>query len=103
MQTEDQREKGTNEKGMKSPYADALSRQLPSTHSVTLAQIWAWNRQILIVKSPDALTNHLSNLNKGKLVEKANEAVSKMSTQCEHPPTEIRIVRAKKLQNSDIV
>jgi len=26
-----------------------------------------------------------------------------MSTQCEHPPTEIRIVRAKKLQNSGII
>jgi len=47
--------------------------------------------------------NHLSNLNKGKLVEKANEAVSKMSTQCKHPLTEIRIVGAKKLQNGSIV
>jgi len=47
--------------------------------------------------------SHLSNLDEGKLVEKANEALSKMSTQCECPPTEIRIVGAKKLQNGGIV
>jgi len=37
MQTKDQREKGMNEKGTKSPYADALSRQLLLTHARTLA------------------------------------------------------------------
>jgi len=91
------------EKGTKTPYADALSRQLPSTHAGTLARICARNRQILIDKSPDAPANPLSNLDEGKLVEKGNEALSKMATQNKHPPTEIRIVRAKKLQNGGIV
>ena len=54
-------------------------------------------------KSPDAPANHLSNLDEGKLVEKANEALSKMATQNECPQTEIRIVGAKKLQNGGIV
>ena len=102
MQTKDQGEKGMNEKGTKSPYADTLSRQLPSTHTGTLAWIQACNRQILIDKSPDAPAKHLSYLDEGKLVEKANEAMTKMSTQSRHPPTEIRIIGAKKLQNGGI-
>jgi len=47
--------------------------------------------------------NLLSNLDEHKLVEKANTALSKMSTQSERPPTETRIVGAKKLQNGGIV
>jgi len=48
-------------------------------------------------------TNSLNNLDEGKLVEKANEAVTKMSTKSECPPTDIRVVGAKKLQNGSII
>src|SRR5882724_3511167 len=88
---------------MKTPYADALSRQLPMTHTGMLAQNCTHIRQILIDKSPDVPTNHLNNLDEGKLVEKANKAITKMSTPSRHPPTEIRVVGAKKLQNGGII
>jgi len=38
-QTEDHGEKETYEKATKSPYADALNHQLPSTHAGTLSRI----------------------------------------------------------------
>jgi len=61
-------------------YADALNRQLPTTHAGTLAQNRTHNRQILIDKSLDAPANLLDNIDERSLVEKANEAVSKMTT-----------------------
>jgi len=84
-QTVDHGEKKTYETATKSPYADALNRQLPSTHAGTLSQIRARNRQILIDKSPDVPANFLSNLDENKLVEKANTALSKMSTRASAP------------------
>ena len=94
-QPADLREKGTNDQGMKTPYADTLSRQLPTTHTGTLARNHTCNRQILIDKSPDAPANPPNNLDKGKLVEKANEVVTKMSSKSGRPTTDIRVVRAK--------
>ena len=84
-QTEDHGEKKAYENGTKSPYADTLNRQLPSTHAGALSRIQARNRQILIDKSPNVPASHLTNLDENKLVEKANEALSKMSTQSECP------------------
>src|SRR5882724_5349381 len=88
---------------MKTPYADALSRQLPTTHAGTLARNRTRNRQILIDKSPESLANPLNNLDEDKLVEKANAAVTKMSSKSGCPTTDIRVVGAKKLQNGGIV
>jgi len=48
-------------------------------------------------------TNSPINLDEGKLVEKANEAVTKMSSKSGRPTTDIRVVGAKKLQNSGII
>jgi len=48
-------------------------------------------------------TNSPINLDEGKLVEKANEAVTKMSSKSGRPTTDIRVVGAKKLQNGGIV
>src|SRR5882724_6646035 len=71
-------------------------------HMLTPSTV-SFPQQILIDKSPDVPANLLSNLDENKLVEKANAALSKMSTQSERPPTETRIIRAKKLQNGGIV
>jgi len=68
-----------------------------------LARNCTRNRQILIDKSPDTTANPPNNLDEGKLVEKANELVTKMSSKSSHPTTDIRVVGAKKLQNGGIV
>jgi len=43
-QTEAQHKKGTTETGVRTTYPDALSTQLPMTHTRTLAQSWTHNR-----------------------------------------------------------
>jgi len=62
-------------------YADALNRQLPAAHLSTLARGQVKDRQVLIDKDLAAKANQLADLNKCKLVAKANEALAHMATQ----------------------
>ena len=103
MQMENQGESQANAKGTSSTYADALNRQLPTSHASTLAWSHARNRQVLVAKTPDATANHLDNLDEGKLVEKVNEAITKMTRQADQHPNEVKVIRAKKLQNGGVV
>ena len=101
--TEGQGESGENAKGMRTMYADSLSRQLPMSHASMLAWNCTWNRQALVDKALDATTNHLDGLDEGGLVEKANEAMAKMVRQGRWHPTEVKVIGAKKLQNGGVL
>ena len=88
---------------MGTTYADALNRQFPTSHAGTLAQSRARNRQVLVDKTPDATDNHLDSLNEETLAEKVNKAITKMMRQMGQHPNEVKVIGAKKLQNSGVV
>src|SRR5882724_3177545 len=101
--TENQDESLKHTKGMGTTYADALNRQFPTSHAGTLARSHARNRQVLVDKAPDTTANHLDNLDEGKLVEKANEAITKMCRTDTPNQTEVKVIGVKRLQNGGVV
>jgi len=57
-------------------YANTLNRQLLEAHLSTLARSQVKERQVLIDKDLASKLNQLAELNKRKLVAKANEALT---------------------------
>jgi len=49
------------------------------------------------------MANHLDNLDEGKLVEKANEAITKMCRTDTPNQTEVKVIGVKRLQNGGVV
>jgi len=84
-------------------HTDALNRQLPTSNASTGARSHGRNRQVLVDKALDATVNCLDSLNEGKLVEKANEAITKMTRKDMQHQTEVKVIGAKKLQNRGVI
>ena len=84
-------------------YVDTVNRHLAAAHLSTLARSQVKDRKVLIDKDPAAKLNQLVALNECELVAKANEAITRMSSQLSQGPTEPRAVGAKKLNNGGVV